>query len=49
MYPDVDEFGALLGSGSSARALTRDDVRIETFRSSGPGEKARVLHWQTKD
>lgn len=40
IYPDVDEFDALAGNSSSARALTRDDVRIETFRSSGPGENA---------
>jgi peptide chain release factor 2 len=38
IYPDVGEFDALSGSkSSSAPALTRDDVRIETFRSSGPG------------
>ena len=40
IYPDVDEFAAPAGGGggSSAVALTRDDVRIETFRSSGPGD-----------
>jgi peptide chain release factor 2 len=38
IYPDVGEFDALSGSkSSSVPALTRDDVRIETFRSSGPG------------
>ncbi len=48
IYPDVDEFDALAGSSSSsggggAQALTRDDVRIETFRSSGPGGKCPLF------
>jgi hypothetical protein len=36
IYPDVS--GLELDSGSSTVELSRDDVRIETFRSSGPGE-----------
>ena len=43
IYPDVSEFDCVAGSSSSSSSsssvpsLTRDDVRIETFRSSGPG------------
>jgi peptide chain release factor 2 len=41
IYPDVGEFEVISGSsgGSSSPTLTRDDVCIETFRSSGPGNK----------
>ena len=38
IYPDVDEFAAPASGGIITVALTRDDVRIETFRSSGPGD-----------
>jgi peptide chain release factor 2 len=39
IYPDVGEFDIIGGgkSGSGVPVLSRDDVRIETFRSSGPG------------
>ncbi len=40
IYPDVGEFEALSGGGGGGGpSLTRDDVCIETFRSSGPGNK----------
>lgn len=41
IYPDVDDFEALSGGGGGGGglSLTRDDVCIETFRSSGPGAK----------
>jgi peptide chain release factor 2 len=60
IYPDVGEFDALAGGKSSGGmpALTRDDVRIESFRSSGPGEtmllvcfyfvKVFMLRWTTR-
>jgi peptide chain release factor 2 len=42
IYPDVGDFEALSGGGGGGGgpSLTRDDVCIETFRSSGPGAKA---------
>ena len=43
IYPDVGDFEALSGGGGGGGgggpSLTRDDVCIETFRSSGPGNK----------
>lgn len=46
IYPDVGEFDALAGSKSSSMpALTRDDVRIETFRSSGPGDSMHLTYF----
>jgi protein subunit release factor B len=45
IYPDVGEFD-IIGGGKSVNGvpvLGRDDVRIETFRSSGPGGIEHLL------